>query len=300
MRLVGGALDLTATDLSNFLGCRHRTALDMGVAHGAFKRPYWDDPLLKILIQRGLDHEKAYVAQLQAGGRTVTDLGALREPASAESATLDAMRSGKDVIVQAGLRDGHWYGRADILERVAAPSSLGAWSYEIVDTKLSRETRAGTILQLGLYSEMLERAQGRRPERFHVVTPDPVEPRHSYRTAHYAAYFRCVRDRMQEIVLQHHDLVAAAHYPEPVEHCDICPWHSGCNQRWHGDDHLSIVAGITRIQRHELVGREVTTLAGLAGISVPLAFKPKRGSAETYVRVREQARLRKIQRAGRL
>ena len=291
MKLIGGALDLTATDLSNFLGCRHRTGLEMGVAHGQFERPYWDDPLRKILFQRGLDHEKAYVAKLRAGGSTITDLSDVRDAAAAEAATLVAMRSGADVIVQAGLRDGRWYGRPDILQRVPAGSALGAWSYEIVDTKLARETRAGTILQLGLYSEMLRVAQGQQPERFHVETPDPVAPRHSYRTDDYAAYFRQVRARMEAIVAREHALVASDHYPEPVDHCDICPWYSGCNARWHGDDHLSIVAGISRVQRRELEGREVTTLAALARVPVPLAFKPKRGSAETYERIREQARL---------
>ncbi len=69
MKLVGTALDLTATDLSNFLGCRHRTALEMGVAHGKHKRPYWHDPLLEILFKRGLEHEKAYVESLRAAGR---------------------------------------------------------------------------------------------------------------------------------------------------------------------------------------------------------------------------------------
>jgi hypothetical protein len=38
--------------------------------------------------------------------------------------------------------------------RVDAPSALGGWSYQVADTKLARETRAGTILQLGLYSEL--------------------------------------------------------------------------------------------------------------------------------------------------
>ena len=84
------------------------------------------------------------------------------------------MRKGTDVIVQGGLRDGQWFGKPDIMRRVDVPSALGAWSYEIADTKLARETRAGTILQLGLYSEMLAVAQGARPEQFHVVTPDAL------------------------------------------------------------------------------------------------------------------------------
>jgi hypothetical protein len=51
-------------------------------------------------------------------------------------------------------------GRTDVLFRVETPSSLGGWSYEVVDTKLSRETKGGTILQLSLYSDLLGNAQG--------------------------------------------------------------------------------------------------------------------------------------------
>ena len=79
--------------------------------------------------------------------------------------------SGAEVIVQAALRDQQWTGYADILHRVEAASDLGAWSYEPYDTKLARETRGGTILQLATYVDLLERVQGVRPERFHVVTP---------------------------------------------------------------------------------------------------------------------------------
>ena len=46
----------------------------------------------------------------------------------------------------------------------------------------------------------------------------------------------------------------------------------------------------------ELESDGLTTLAALAGIAVPLAFKPKRGAKATYERLREQARLQKAQR----
>jgi predicted RecB family nuclease len=298
VRPTSSGLILSATDLSNFLSCRHRTALEMAEAHGKRQRPRWNDPLLEILFKRGLEHEKAYVESLRAGGSDIVDLGDVRERDVAVARTLDSMRSGADVIVQAALADGRWYGRPDMLRRVEKPSALGVWSYEVTDTKLARETRAGTILQLGLYSEMLGGAQGARPECFYVVTPDPDGPIHTYRTDDYAAYFRLVRTQMEGVVAQEDAVVATAHYPEPVEHCDVCPWSSGCNRKRHDDDHLSIVAGISRLQRRELESRAVSTTTALAQMPVPLAFKPKRGGVETYVRVREQARVQ-VESRGR-
>jgi len=38
------------------------------------------------------------------------------------------------------------------------------------------------------------------------------------------------------------------------------------------------------------VAQSVPTLEALAGLPLPIPFKPARGSTDTYVRIREQAR----------
>jgi predicted RecB family nuclease len=295
MRAAGSKIELSATDLSNFLGCRHRTALDLAVASGQREAPQWIDPMAALLQERGLAHERQYVDSIRGPGATLVDLaGRYAEDAVAE--TVSAMRSGANVIVQAALRNGDWFGRPDLLRRVETPSALGSWSYEVYDTKLARETRGGTVLQLALYSHLLALAQGSLPERFHVVTPDPGAPIQSFRTQEFSAYFRLVRARFEETAKQESGAIAAANYPERVEHCDVCRWWSVCDKRRRADDHLSLVAGLSRLQSRELQAAGVTTLAELGALPLPLEFKPRRGAVETYVRVREQARL---QVAGR-
>ncbi len=54
-----------------------------------------------------------------------------------------AMRAGAEVVYQATFFDGQWGGRSDFLRRVSTPSRLGSWSYEVVETKLARSTKAG-------------------------------------------------------------------------------------------------------------------------------------------------------------
>ena len=102
MHSSNGALQLSATDLSNFLGCKHRTALDMAVATRARAKPAKsDDPLLQLLFDRGLDHEKQYVDWLKAQTLRVADLShidSLTHPDELVAATLDAMKQGADVI----------------------------------------------------------------------------------------------------------------------------------------------------------------------------------------------------------
>ena len=285
-----GRLILSATDLSNFLGCRHRTALEMGAAAGRFPKPKFDDPHLDALFQRGLDHEAEYVEALaHTGAVRMVRLGEEKDRDRAIEQTMAAMRGGADVIVQAALADERWFGKPDVLRRIDEPSALGAWSYEVVDTKLARETKAGTVLQLALYCSLLEAAQGRRPAQFHVVTPETT---FSYRLDDYAAYFRLLRRRLDACSAGDDAAVAAANYPEPVDHCDICPWSGQCANRRRVDDHLSLVAGISRVQRRELEAHDVRTLTSLAVMPIePLPFRPRRGAPESYLRVREQARM---------
>jgi predicted RecB family nuclease len=296
MRDQGGSLVLSATDLSHFLNCRHRTALELGEAREKRTRPHFHDPVLEALFARGAEHERQYVESLERAGGHLVNLERIKDRAEAIARTLDAMRAGADAVVQSALEDGSWYGRPDVLLKIQAPSAFGDWAYEVADTKLARETRGGTILQLGLYSEMLARTQGGRPQRFFVITPDTITPVHEYRVDDYAAYFRLIRGRLEETVGQDDGVLASANYPEPVDHCDVCPWSSVCSQKRRADDHLSLVAGISRSQRRELESHDIPTLAALAAMPLPLTFKPKRGAAATFERVREQARVQLIAR----
>jgi hypothetical protein len=84
-------------------------------------------------------------------------------------------------------------------------------------------------------------------------------------------------------------------------HCEICRWRGPCDERRHQDDHLSLVAGISSLQRGELTRQGVVTMTELAGLPLPLPWKPERGAAESYDRIREQARIQVAGRsAGRL
>ncbi|HKQ58747.1 MAG TPA: TM0106 family RecB-like putative nuclease, partial [Candidatus Eisenbacteria bacterium] len=292
MKRVDGVFRLAATDLAGHLACRHMTALERGLQDGQWKRPDHYRPEAEILAQRGLEHEKAYLAHLETQGRSITWLDEEGDGAGAPERTLAAMRGGADVIAQATLTRARWFGRADVLLRVERPSDLGAWSYEALDTKLSRETKAGAILQLCLYTELLGAIQGVLPEHMYVVPRRPDFPLETYRVADYIAYYRFVRGRLEGAV----DRAGADTYPEPVPHCDICRWWPRCDRERRLDDHLSLVAGLSRLQTRELQSREIVKLATLAVEPLPIAWKPRRGAREGYARVREQAR---VQLAGR-
>lgn len=54
-------------------------------------------------------------------------------------------------------------------------------------------------------------------------------------------------------------------YPEPIEHCDIFRWRQHCDERRLADDHMSLVAGISKSQIGELEKRGVATTAAACG-----------------------------------
>src|SRR5262249_27241398 len=141
------------------------------------------------------------------------------------------------------------------------------------------------------YCDLLAGVQSLDPECFYVVTPDVDVPERTYRIANYAAYFRLLRRHLEAFVRGDEGTLAAANYPEPVDLCDVCPWCAPCNRKRREDDHLSLVAGITRIQRNELAMHRIATVAELANTPLPITFKPRRGAVESYIRIREQARL---------
>ena len=288
MRITDGQVRFGAGDLVNHLACRYLTELNTQMAEGVLAAPGDRDTMLDLLQQRGLAHEEGYVQHLEESGCQITRIEGVGLSQTTVDATLEAMRSGSEVIVQAALTEGAWGGRADVLRRVDVPSDLGDWSYEVIDTKLARETKCGAILQLSLYSDLVRAIQGKLPEFMYVVAPwTGFEPQ-AYRTGDYSAYCRLIRSWLESAVTEDGQV---ANYPDPRQHCDICRWSRSCDARRRADDHLSLVAGISNLQMDELRVRSVDTTAILASEPLPLSWRPNRGAAASYERVREQARV---------
>jgi uncharacterized protein len=286
MKLETGELRPSASDLAGYLDCHHLTELEKAAARGQMKRPAFWDPALEALWARGEAHEKDYVQHLANQGQAPTVIPGIDIDDQSVAATNAAMIAGAPIIVQAALRTGQWAGRADVLRRIERPSDLGEWSYVAIDAKLARETKGSTILQLSLYSDLLGNAQGLMPEHMYVVRPWTDFAPEEYRVDDFAAFYRKVKASFEAVL--HID---GATYPEPVEHCDICTWKPVCNKQRRDDDHLSLVAGLTKLQGAELESRGVHTLAALAALPLPIDWKPERGTTASYERLCAQARL---------
>jgi predicted RecB family nuclease len=181
MKKAGGSFELTATDLVGYLNCRHLSELDRAVAEERLAKPKVFDPLLEVLSERGVRHEQSYIEHLKHAGLDVVRIDGIDVGESAVSETFAVMKKGAPVIAQGAPAHQGWGGRADILRRVEIPSAVGEWSYEAIDTKLSRETKAGAVLQLCLYSDLLtqtprELAGAKRKHAIAALERDRPDP----------------------------------------------------------------------------------------------------------------------------
>jgi len=293
MQQVNGDLIVAASDLNDYLACRHLTALNLAYAREDRSVEPLRSPTADLIARKGDEHEAAFLQSLKDEGRQVVEIPmpdrTLEGLRGAAAATEEAMRAGTDVIYQGTFFHNDLRGHTDFLFRVDRRSELGDWSYEVADTKLARRAKPYFVLQLCFYSELLHAVQGGEPpERIHVILG--TNEQHSFRLVEFAAYFRHVRDRfIAELRQDDWDT-----YPIPVEHCSICRWHDACDARWLADDHLSLVANIRRDQVERLEDAGIATLAALGDAPATIAVTGVR--SEALAKLREQAAL---QLAGR-
>lgn len=271
------------TAIANFLACQHLTALNRAEAAGQIKRPFFADPGLDLLVKLGLAHEDAYLRHLADDQKLrIAKIPSDTSWKEAAAQTIAAIRDGAEVIYQATFREELWQGRADFLIRVDKPGAVLTWSYEVVETKLARSTKARAIIQLCFYSDLLSTIQGVLPDYMHVVLGGGAQPE-KFSVRRYLAYFRKVRREFEAA-----NQLKAETYPQPVDHCRVCNWSTVCDRRWRDDDHLSLVAGISRSQRKALVECSVNTVRGLASPELPHIDGI---GAQALIVIREQARL---------
>jgi predicted RecB family nuclease len=281
MRLQAQKLLFSASDLVNFLGCAHASYLDLRQLVEPVEFPH-PDAAAALIQQKGLEHERSYLAALIAGGRNVIEISG-DDIAERTALTREAMRCGIEVIYQGALVSKPWLGYADFLERVDQASDLGTWGYEAVDTKLARSPKPEYVVQLATYSRLLGAEQGRMPAQMHVLLGNGQ--RVSLRVADFAHYHVVAQERLQQFGAA----PPASSIAEPCGHCGVCRWFSECETHWEIIDHLSLIANISRSQRGRLCEADISTVRSLA--TSPSGWKVPRIQAETLDRLQHQAAL---------
>ena len=256
---------LTPTRITGWLGCAHTLTAAREAGPG-FAPTYGS--LARLLLEKGVAHERAHLDRLRADGREVLEV-----PARAEDETFASwaercralLTEGHEVLYQFPLVHDGMRGIADFLERVDVPSELGGFSYEPVDAKLARsDAKPGHVLQLCFYADALAEVQGVRPRTVHLELGSGE--RESIVLATVDAYWRRVRTRFAQAVAHPEETVA-----RHCAHCEQCAFASICEQQWRSGDALHYIAGIRSVEVERVEAGGVRTLTAFAHGDGPIA-----------------------------
>ena len=283
-----GVTLFSASDLVNFMGCTHATVLDLQQLAAPIELPP-DDEQARLLQEKGLEHERAYLERLKSEGKKVIEIVSSGDIEEKAERTRAALRAGADVIYQGAFLEGRWQGYSDFLLKVDRPSALGDYSYEVADTKLARSAKPKYVIQMCIYADILAREQGAASERMHVWLGDGTVA--SVQVDAVMHYFRRARQRFLDFTAAPPEVSESS----PCAHCTFCRWTSACNAQWEADNHLSIVAGMTRGQAEALRASGVCDLVALADL--PDSPRIEGIRPEILSKLRSQARLQARQRA---
>lgn len=276
---------LSASDLVNYLGCRHATFLDM---RNLGKPPpeTAPDPNAELIQKKGFEHEHNCLGKFKAADKQIEIIDPKGTLDQRLSQTRAAMQNGAEVIYQGVLASDGWLGISDFLTRVPGETRFGAYGYEVADAKLSRSARPKYLVQLCVYARLLQQEQGVLPGRVQLLLGDGSEP--CFAPTDFLYYSDLAQQRIRSFVAT----PPAESSPEPCGHCAVCHWHEQCSAEWDAKDHLSLVANITRQQIAKLRAAGIDTLCALAG--APMRVRDMQ--PETLAKLKQQARLQNLKR----
>ncbi|NLY65848.1 MAG: TM0106 family RecB-like putative nuclease, partial [Alcaligenaceae bacterium] len=292
-KLIYSPSDLTTYMSSPFASWMNRWAL---AYPQQAPQPDAEDALNTMLAEKGLAHEAALLSHFQQQGLTVVDIardnaGANKNIAHKLQATQTAMQNGVDVIYQAVLQRDPFIGHADFLVKVPGQSRLGNYHYEVWDTKLASIVKPAFVVQLCCYADMLEALQGCRPE--HIVVALGNQERECLKTDDYYYYYLALKSRF----LAEQEAFSPDIMPDPADSKSHGRWSGYAEELLQDNDHLSLVANITRSQIKKLNRAGISTCQQLAQANIG---RVPGLSAEVLARLQAQAAIQKASEgAGR-
>lgn len=262
----------SASDVVAFLGCKHRTTLDLKKLNGWDVKKAPVDAATALVQSYGDRHERAYLQTLKNQGLQIVEIDKSATLDEQVNATRTAMHNGAEVIFQATLLQPPFLGYADFLFKVEGPSKLGSYHYEVADTKLAKSNRAKFMVQLCFYADLLEKEQGVLSRHLRVVLgtldeSDKLKRGMAPQDENTARLLTSEYIHLVRLIMA--DFLKFASNPtqtEPLPNaaCAQCGWREHCQQSWEDQDHVCLVANIRNDQIAKMKKSGITTMRGLA------------------------------------
>jgi len=267
-------LPITASALAWLERCERRLWLE---AHGDAAQKAPTSPTGQALARAGIAHEHAVGASANVGA-IVVRVPADLPPSARRQTTDDLMRAGIPVIeqglLQAPINARHILrAQPDRLERCAAPSRLGNWSYTPVEIKAKKGSADAARLQLDVALWLLHAYLGVAAEGELWLGADaegrPIVEQRAFDPAAIPAAL----DRLRAL--------RATPVAPPVwfvEDCGVCPWAARCIHEAREHDDLARLPGLKRATAEALRAQGTMTVHDLARLAPPaVARLPQAG-----------------------
>lgn len=284
MFLLDRSLCWSASDLTAAAECEYALLRTLDYTLGrAEPIPAADDPLMEHVARLGDRHEAQILHEKEDAGQVVKvervsyplTQASLR---AARQQTEAAFAAEPDVVFQAALFDGEFFGYADFVERTAQ-------GWLVCDAKLARQAKPRALLQLGAYADQL-RAMGLPTSPSTSLLLGSGE-RQDFPLTDVLPVFRERRDRFRQLMADHLDGNGVATWgAADISVCGRCP---ECQHAATVTEDVVLVAGVRMSQRRKLAECGISTVSDLASASS--SVRPAGMAEVTFRRIRTQARL---------
>ena len=216
-----------------------------------------------IRLEQGNVHEEDYFKILQDKYSKVIDIKNLDITRDEKfKKTIECMKEGYEVIRGGYLKHENWIGEFDFLEiNKNLKSKFGDYSYEVTDTKNSSRVKPDHVIQVGMYTYLLEQIQEVLPKNFYIILKTLEKER--VPVSQVYEFFKFNKNKYEHFILEDLEKIE----PEKCGFCAICPWIEECESIWIKKRHLNQVGGNNKNNIKKLKEACIKTIDDLGKLS---------------------------------
>ncbi len=242
--------------LKKYLSCKHIIFNEKNEKILKLKRK--EKTILdELVFEKGNIHEKNYFQELKKKYKKIKDIKKLKNVDKFKE-TAKAMKDGFEIIYGGWLTDGKWRGEFDFLEiNKKIKSNLGDYSYSVIDTKNSSKIKGDHIYQVGIYCDLLKKAQGILPENFFILLKDGSKEKVNLNDVFevYSSQKKSYEKFLAKEII--------STKPEKCNFCKFCDWQEICEEDWKKKRHLNQVGGINKSNIKKFKNNGIKTIDDL-------------------------------------
>ena len=214
----------------------------------------------ELRFKKGNIHEDNYLQLLKNKYKKVIDIKNLKISREEKfDKTISCMKEGYEIIRGGYLKKDKWIGEFDFLEiNKKLPSKFGNYSYEVLDTKNTSKAKTDHIIQIGMYTFLLESIQGVLPKIFTIVLKDMKKEVVQLNQVY--EFFKINKEKYEHFVLNEINKST----PQKCDFCLVCPWLDTCEKIWKDKDDLNQIGGMNKNYSKKLREQKIKTASILS------------------------------------